>query len=148
MSLNESIVEDAALTWFGELGYAVGHGPQLAPAEPAAERPSFGEVVLVGRLRAAILRLNPAIPEDAREAALRKGLRLSTASLAQTNRAFHRMLRDGVEVEYARPDGSIAGDHVRLADFDDVSANDWLVVNQFPAIEGQHDRCRLVMSAI
>ena len=49
MSLNESIVEDAALAWFGELGYAVGHGPQLAPGEPAAERDSFGEVVLVGR---------------------------------------------------------------------------------------------------
>ena len=62
MSLNESIVEDAALEWFGELGYAVGHGPQLAPGEPAAERDSFGKVVLVGRLREAIRRLNPAIP--------------------------------------------------------------------------------------
>jgi putative GTP pyrophosphokinase len=65
MSLNESIVEDAALEWFGELGYALGHGPQLAPGEPAAERESFGEVVLVGRLRMAIRRLNPAIPEEA-----------------------------------------------------------------------------------
>ncbi len=62
MTLNESIVEDAALEWFGELGYAVGHGPHLAPGEPAAERDSFGEVVLVGRLREAIRRLNPAIP--------------------------------------------------------------------------------------
>ncbi len=62
MSLNESIVEDAALEWFGQLGYAVGHGPHLAPGEPAAERDSFSEVVLVGRLRAAIRRLNPAIP--------------------------------------------------------------------------------------
>ena len=60
MTLNESIVEDAALEWFGELGYAVGHGPQLAPGEPAAERASFGEVVLVGRLREAIRRLNAA----------------------------------------------------------------------------------------
>jgi type I restriction enzyme R subunit len=68
MSLNESIVEDAALEWFGELGYAVGHGPQLAPGEPAAERDSFSEVVLVGRLREAIRRLNPAIPEEARAA--------------------------------------------------------------------------------
>ena len=51
MPLNESIVEDAALEWFGELGYAVGHGPHLAPGEPAAERDSFGEVVLVGRWR-------------------------------------------------------------------------------------------------
>ena len=66
MSLNESHVENAALEWFGELGYAVGHGPQLAPGEPAAERDSFGEVVLVGRLREAIRRLNPSIAEEAR----------------------------------------------------------------------------------
>ena len=62
MSLNESIVEEAALEWFGELGYAVGHGPHLAPGEPAAERDSFGEGVLVVRLREAIRRLTPAIP--------------------------------------------------------------------------------------
>ncbi|MFM2167699.1 MAG: hypothetical protein RIS79_2070 [Verrucomicrobiota bacterium] len=61
MSLNESIVEDAALEWFGELGYAVGHGPHLAPGEPAAERDSFSEVVGVGRLREAIRRLNPVV---------------------------------------------------------------------------------------
>ena len=156
--LNESIVEDAALEWFGELGYAVGHlpaprsatrqagGPHLAPpacrdgsgagrGEPAAERDSFGEVVLVGRLRAAIRRMNPAIPEEAREEALRKVLRVGTPSLTQTNRAFHRMLRDGVPVEYARPDGSIAGDHVQLVDFNDVQANDWFVVNQFTVID-------------
>jgi type I restriction enzyme R subunit len=140
MSLNESIVEDAALEWFGELGYAVGHGPHLAPGEPAAERDSFSEVVLVERLRAALRRLNGAIPEDAREEALRKVLRVGTPSLVQTNRAFHRMLRDGVPVEYPRPDGSIAGDHVRLVDFGDVRANDWLAVNQFTVIEGQHKR--------
>lgn len=140
MSLNESIVEDAALEWFGELGYAVGHGPQLAPDEPAAERASFSEVVLVARLREAIRRLNLAIPEEAREEALRKVLRVGTPALTQTNRAFHRMLRDGVPVEYPRPDGSIAGDHVRLVDFGDVRVNDWLAVNQFTVIEGQHNR--------
>ena len=59
-ALSEAAVEDAALTWFGELGYAVGHGPQLAPGEPSAERDGFGDVVLVGRLREAIRRLNPA----------------------------------------------------------------------------------------
>ena len=78
MSLNESIVEDAALEWFGELGYAVGHGPHLAPGEPAAERDSFGEVVQTRCVRTltpalsqgerekseAIRRLNPAIPEE------------------------------------------------------------------------------------
>jgi type I restriction enzyme R subunit len=68
MSLNESIVEGATLTWFGELGYEVGHGPRLAPGEPAAERDSFGEVVLVGRLRGAIRRFGgagPALPGEA-----------------------------------------------------------------------------------
>jgi type I restriction enzyme R subunit len=138
--LNESILEDAALTWFGELGYEVGHGPQLAPGEPAAERASFGEVVLVGRLREAIGRLNPRIPEEARAEALRKVLRVATPSLAQTNRAFQQMLRDGVDVEYPRPDGSIKGDKVRLVDFSDVRANDWLVVNQFTVVEGNHNR--------
>ena len=140
MSLNESIVEEAALEWFGELGYAVGHGPHLAPGEPAAERDSFSEVVLVGRLREAIRRLNPSIPEEAREEALRKVLRVGTPSLIQTNRAFHKMLRDGVDVEYPRGDGSIKGDKVLLVDFTDVRANDWLAVNQFTVIEGQHNR--------
>jgi type I restriction enzyme R subunit len=73
--VNESHVETAALEWFGELGYAVGHGPQLAPGEPAAERDSFSEVVLVERLRDAIRRQNRAIPEHTREETLRKVLR-------------------------------------------------------------------------
>jgi type I restriction enzyme R subunit len=138
--MNESIVEEAALTWFGELGYAIGHGTHLAPGEPAAERESFGDVVLEARLREAIRRLNPAIPEEAWEEALRKVLRVGTPSLTQTNRAFHRLLRDGVPVEYPRPDGSIAGDCVRLVDFEDASGNDWLAVNQFTVIEGQQNR--------
>ena len=103
MSLNESDVEAAALTWFGEMGYAILHGPHLAPGEPAAERDSFGEVVLVDRLRTAIARLNPDIPEDAREEALRKVLRVGTPSPTQTNRAFHAMLRDGISIEYIEP---------------------------------------------
>lgn len=140
MTINESIVESAALDWFAGLGYAVAHGPHLAPGEPDAERDSFSQVLLVGRLRDAIARLNPAIPADAREDALRRVVRIATPSLIQTNRAFHKLLRDGVEVEYRRPDGSIAGDHVRLVDFTNSAANDWLVVNQLTVIEGQHNR--------
>ena len=134
MSLNEATVEDAALGWFKDLGYAVGHGPDMAPNEAAAERASFGDVVLVGRLRDAVWRLNPGIPEEAREDALRKVLRVGTPSLTQTNRAVHRILRDGVDVEYRRADGSIAGDHVRLVNFASVHSNDWLAVNQFTVI--------------
>jgi type I restriction enzyme R subunit len=140
MTFHEGVVEGAALEWFGELGYAVGHGPHLAPGESAAERDSFSQVVLVERLRESIGRLNPSIPGEAREEGLRKVVRVATPSLTQTNRAFHRLLRDGVPVEYPRPDGSIAGDHVRLVDFAEVKANDWLAVNQFTVIDGQHNR--------
>ena len=139
-ALNESNVEAAALTWFGELGYAVVHGPHLAPGEIATERDSFSDAILVRRLRDAVARLNPAIPSEAREEALRKVLRLETPSLIGNNRRFHQMLRDGVEVEYRREDGSIAGDRVRLSDFDNPDANDWLAVNQFTVIEGQNNR--------
>ena len=140
MSLNESHLEEAALEWLAELGYALGHGPDMAPGEPAAERESFSDVVLTGRLREAIHRFNPAIPAEAREEALRKVLRHETTSLIGNNRAFHHHLRDGVPVEYKRPDGSVAGDRVRLVDFADPAANDWLAVNQFTVIEGQQNR--------
>jgi len=96
MARNQSIIEDVARGWFGEFG----HGPHLAPGEPAAERDGFGDVVLVGRRRDSIARLNPAVPADAREGALRKVLRVGTPSLTQTNRAFHRMLRDGILVKF------------------------------------------------
>lgn len=135
-TLNESTVENAALAWFYELGYAVAHGPNMAPGEPAAERKTFADVLLVARLRDAIARLNPYIPADAQEEALRKVLHPDTASFIGNNRWLHRMLRDGVDVEYKRADGSIAGDHVRLVDFADPAANDWRAVNQFTVIKG------------
>ena len=100
MSLSESIVEEAALNWFEEVGYSIAHGPEMAPGEVASERDSFADVILVGRLRDAINRLNPTIPEDARENALRKVLHPDNPSFLANNRAFHHMLRNGVEVEY------------------------------------------------
>jgi type I restriction enzyme R subunit len=138
----ESVVEDAALAWLAALGYAVKHGPEIAAGEPAAERsdPGYRDVVLEGRLRDALARLNPTLPPAALEDALRKLTRLSAPSLIERNRAAHRMLVDGVTVEYRRKDGPIAGDQARLVDFDDPDNNDWLAVNQFTVAEGQHTR--------
>lgn len=138
--ISEDTVELAALEWFSDLGYTTAYGPKVAPGEGGAERMAFSEVVLGERLRDFIASLNPTIPEDAREEALRKVLRVGMPSLPQTNRDFYRMLRDGVPVEYPRPDGSIAGDHVRLVDFSNVHANDWFAVNQFTVVEGHHNR--------
>ncbi|MBD3672765.1 MAG: type I restriction endonuclease subunit R [Planctomycetaceae bacterium] len=138
-TFNENTVEEAALSWFDELGYSTLHGQDIAPGEPGAERQSYNDVVLMGRLRDAIDELNPDIPELAREEALRKVLNPESPALIVNNRAFHKMLRDGVEVEYNRPDGSIAGDRVRLVS-DDPSENDFLAVRQFTVVEGHHNR--------
>ena len=140
MSVNEDTVEMAAIEWFKKLGYIYADGRTIAPGEAGAERENFGSVVLEGRLQAAIDRINPKIPADARDEAFQKVLRHGTPSLMQTNRAFHEVLRNGVLVEYKRADGSIAGDLVRLIDFEQPEKNNWLVVNQFTVIEGQHNR--------
>lgn len=105
-TFSESTIESAALSWFADLGYAVAYGPDLTFAASGGERATYTDVVLVARLRAALSALNPAIPHDSREEALRKILRPDTTSLTVNNRAFHQMLRDGIEVEYQRPDGS------------------------------------------
>jgi type I restriction enzyme R subunit len=139
-SFTESVVEDAALDWLRELGYAVAHGPEIAPEMPGTERASFADVVLAGRLRAAIARLNPALPEAAREDALRQVLRVAGPGLIESNRRFHALLTGGVPVEYRRADGSPAGDRAWLVDFAQPARNDWLAVNQLTVIEGRANR--------
>ena len=131
--LNESTVEQAAMEWLQDLGYEVKNGSEIAPGESDAERSSFRDVLLLDRLRAAMTRLNPSIPAEALEDALRKVQQIDAGSLVQNNLAFHAMIRDGVPVEYRRSDRSIAGDRVPLVDFE-------LVVNQFSITEGQKKR--------
>lgn len=141
-TFTESIVEDAALDWLKSLGYAVLHGPDIATGEPAAERsdPNYRDVVLEGRLRHALERLNPDLPSEALEDACRKLTRNDAPSLLERNRVVYRMLVDGVTVEYRRKDASIAGAQARVIDFDNPENNDWLAVNQFTVAEGQHTR--------
>ena len=94
----ESTVEEAALEIFSELGYTILHGPDIAPGELLAERKTYQDVILVKRLREALARINPKIPPDAVEEAVRKILRIETPSLEENNRRFHRLLTDGVSV--------------------------------------------------
>ena len=135
----ESDVEKLALDWLEELDWSVLHGPDIAPDELASERASYSDVILRDRLAAAIDSLNPSLPAQAKEEALRKVLLVDSPSLIQRNRAFHKMLTDGVTVEIAE-DGAVRGEQVKLIDFENPEANDWLVVNQFTVIESQHNR--------
>jgi|CXWL01.1.fsa_nt_gi type I restriction enzyme R subunit len=141
-SFTESVVEDAALAWIENLGYAVLHGPEISAGELGAERsdPNYRDVVLERRLRQALVRLNPDLPSEALEDTYRKLTRSDAPALLERNRAGHKMLVDGVNVEYRRADGSIAGSQVRVLDFDTPDKNDWLAVNQFTVSEGQHTR--------
>ena len=138
--LTESEVEDAALNWLAGLGYAVLHGPDIGPEGPAPERGSYDEVLLAGRLREALERLNPHLPAETLQDVLRKVRQSETPSLIEENRRLHRYLIEGVPIEATREDGSIAGDAARLIDFDNIEANDWLAVNQFTVIEGENNR--------
>ncbi|PIQ82948.1 MAG: DEAD/DEAH box helicase [Candidatus Omnitrophica bacterium CG11_big_fil_rev_8_21_14_0_20_64_10] len=137
--LTESVVEEAALQWLEELGYSILPGPEIEPEGLRQERASFGDVTLIERLRAALARINPGIPEDAREEAIRKLQRVEHPDLVENNRRFHRFLIDGVPVEY-QAEGRTKHDQVWLVDFDHPENNDWLAVNQFTVMEERNHR--------
>jgi type I restriction enzyme R subunit len=141
-AFTESIVEEAALDWLRAIGWQVAHGPDIAAGEPGAERsdPNYHDVLVEGRLRQALVSLNSDLPPEALDDAYRKLTRVDAPSLVERNRAVHRMLVDGVAVEYRRKDGSIAGAQARVIDFEVAANNDWLAVNQFTVSEGQHTR--------
>ena len=140
MKFSESHVEDATLEWFSGLGYAVVHGPDISPDGLTPERISYDQVLLIGRLREALERLNPHLPAETLEEVVRKVQQTETPSLIEENRRLHRYLIEGVPVEVAREDGSIGGDAARLIDFKDIDANDWLAVNQYTVVEHSHNR--------
>ena len=138
--VSESIVEAVALDWLASLGWAVLHGPDIAPDAPAAERSDYAEVVLVDHLRSALARLNRDLPDGALEDALRRLTHPVGATLEARNRDFHRMLVAGVTVEYVDADGRVRGAQVCVLDFDEPESNDWLAVNQFTVVENRHER--------
>ena len=138
--LSESIVEQVALAWLASVGWQVAHGPDIAADTPGAQRNDYGDVVLAQRLRDALAAMNPHLPAAALEDAFRKLIRPEGATLEARNRAFHRMLVQGVTVEYQANAGAIRGAQVQVIDFDEPASNDWLAVNQFTVTENQHTR--------
>ena len=139
-TITEAEVEQAALEWLSSLGWQAAHGPDIAPDTPDAERADYGQVVLQRRLRDTLAELNPRLPADALDDAFRKLTRPDGSTLEARNREFHRMLVNGVEVEYREAEGRVRGDQVRVIDFDDPANNDWLAVNQFTVTEDRNTR--------
>ena len=136
----ESEIEEAALEWLEALGWQAAHGPDIGPDADSSERADYGAVVLERRLRDALNRLNPGLPADALDDAFRKLTWPEGATLETRNRAFHRLLVDGVTVEYRVGGGALQGAQVAVVDYEDPIQNDWLAVNQFTVVEGEHER--------
>jgi len=138
-AVTESVVEEVVLDLFQGLGYAVLGGSTIAPEATNAERATFGDVILVGRLRSALARINPELPADALDEAVRKATRSETPDPAENNRRFHKLLTDGIDVEFRRKDATVT-EKAWLIDWANADNNDWLVVNQFTVVEDRHTR--------
>ena len=138
--ITEQLVEEFVLTLFTSLGYEVVNGPQIAPDVSSLYRDSYNNVCLDKILLESLQRINPSIPDEILEAAVRKLKTPASPSLTVNNRNVHNMLVNGIDVEYHRPDHSIGGNKIALIDFDNPDNNRWLVVNQFTVIEGNLNR--------
>jgi len=127
--ITEDQVEQLAIDWFKELGYDYAYGVDLAPGGESKERESFANVVLQEWLESALRRLNPDLSSAAIDEAVHILRKPQHASLIENNRAFHKMLLEGIAVEVKEEEGN-RGDRVKIIDFQDTAQNDWLVVNQ------------------
>ena len=134
--INESAVEQAALAWLESAGWQTARGRDLVPDV----RADYNNVILETRLRDAITDLNRQLPAEARDDAFAKLTRPIGTTLVARNREFHRMLVNGVAVEYRADDGAIRGAQARIIDFDDAAANNLLAVSQFTVTENRNTR--------
>ena len=139
-TLTEADVEQAALDWLASLGWQVARAADIGPGAPDPERADHSRVILERRLRDALAALNPALTDDAISDAFRKLTQPQGASPETRNRALHRMLLDGVQVEYRASNGAIRGAQAQAIDYDNPYANDWLAVNQFTVKDNNHNR--------
>ena len=134
--MTEDQLELEALGWLTEVGYSTLYGPDIACDGDSPERSDYRQVVLVERLRAAVERLNPAMPVAAREDAIKQVVDLGTPVLLSANRRFHQLLVGGVPVQYQKGNET-RGDFVRLVDWAEPAHNEFMAINQF-SIKGAH----------
>lgn len=132
--ITENIIEDFAIKLLEDLDYDYIHGPEIAHDGDRPERKSYEDVLLTGRLKSAINRINPSVPIAAQEEALKEVQRINSPDLLANNESFHRMLTEGIKVSY-QIDGQQRGDLVWLIDFNSPENNDFVVINQFTVIE-------------
>ena len=138
--LSEAAVEQALLDQLRALDYSIEREEDIGPDGYRPERESHDEVVLKKRFEDAVARLNPGLPLEARQDAVRRVMQSELPSLLEENRRLHKLLTEGVDVEYYADDGTLTAGKVALIDFQHPEQNDWLAVSQFVVINGQNNR--------
>ena len=137
--ITEDHLEQQCLEWFKELGYAYAFAPDLAPDGTTPERTDFRQVILTGRLRSALQRLNPGVPAGTIESAVLQLANPNVPGLLASNRNFHRWMTQGLPITYMEGNQQV-GIRLKVIGFDDPAANDWLVVNQLAIQGSKHNR--------
>ena len=138
--LSEAEIEHALLAQLRTLGYSIESEEDIGPDGQRPERESHADVVLKKRFEDAVARLNPSIPPEAHQDAVRRVMQSELPSLLEENRRLHKLMTEGVDVEYDAADGTLAAGKVALIDFERPDQNDWLAVRQFVVINGQNKR--------
>ncbi|MGA9919701.1 MAG: type I restriction endonuclease, partial [Candidatus Dormiibacterota bacterium] len=138
--LAESGVEEVCLNYLADLGWQVLYGPDIAPGEPAAERKSFKEALVEGRLRDAIERLNSDLDAGSVSQVIATLRRPESADVLAENLRIYSLLTGGVPVERRDASGQTRHDLARLIDFENTDRNDFLALNQFTVLGDQHER--------
>ncbi|CAH0120338.1 hypothetical protein PAE9249_02857 [Paenibacillus sp. CECT 9249] len=141
-SYTESDLEQAALEWFEELNYEKAYGPDISPEGEYPERQFYHDVILKDRLRDSLIRINKHVPREAIEEAIKVVEVPRSPSLLINNKAFQKMITDGIDVQYQAANGEYPTEKVWLFDTDPdrIGNNDFLVVNQFTVVENQGEK--------
>ena len=144
----DQLVEQPALRLFAELGWqTVSALDETLGPDGTLGRDTKGDVVLVKRLRAALVRLNPGLPAEAIQAAIDELTRdRSAMSLAAANREVYRLLKDGISVSVPdRQSGGANGgqntERLRVVNWQQPEQNDFLLVRQLTVV-GSLYTCR------
>ena len=137
--LTESAIEEFAIKLFERQEYSYIYGPDIAPDGDRPERRHYDDVLLTGRLEAALRRINPRHSPSVLQAALKEVQRIHSPDLLANNEAFHRLITEGLGVSYQQ-NGNERGDLVKLIDFDTPENNEFVVANQFTVIENRQNK--------
>jgi type I restriction enzyme R subunit len=139
-SKEDLYAEQPAIEWIVELGWDHEHGGDLAPNGPGLERTDYRDVVLIGRLRDAVRRLNPELPLEAVQRVVELVLTHTSPTVILDHESFHEFLVAGVPVAYVDEDGIERFPRAKLVDFDEPENNQFVAVNQMTIIAGTKNR--------